>query len=284
MLAADQWSRGRFLCVGLDSEFERVSKVLGLTDATPAVTPGRQATFNCALIDATASVAAAYKPNTAFYEARGAEGITDLIETVEYAHTVAPDIPVIVDAKRADIDSTNFGYAEFLFDRVGADAITIHPYLGWRAMTPFLDRADKGVFVLCHTSNVGADEFQELQVIDGEQPAVPLYIAVARAVAGRWNYNGNCGVVLGATFPEQITQARAAIGGLPILIPGVGSQGGDLASAVSAGLNDQKQGIFLNVARQLIFAGEDHPERFAALAAEYASDVDSRICDIVGSL
>jgi len=208
------------VCVGLDSEISKIPAHLQ-SDKTP------QFTFNKAIIDATHDLVCAYKPNSAFYEARGVDGIAELKMTCDYIRQSHPEIVLILDAKRADIGSTNEGYVTYAFDWLGADAITLHPYLGKEALKPFLDRKDKGCIILCRTSNPGAGEFQDLKLDSGNQ-AIELYQRVAEKVAKDWNYNGNCGLVVGATYPEELEIVRRIANDLPFLIPGIGAQGGDI--------------------------------------------------------
>ena len=201
--------------------------------------------FNERVVEATLDIAAAFKPNTAFYEALGAAGWEALRQTVDHIHRVAPEIPVILDAKRADIGSTNEGYVRAIFDEVGADAVTVHPYLGEHALRPFLDRPGVGVFVLARTSNPGAGEFQDL-LVDG----LPLYRQVARRVARAWSAQARLGLVVGATYTRELEEIRADVSpDVPILIPGVGAQGGDLHAAVRANLQAGSRAFVINVSR-----------------------------------
>lgn len=260
-----RWAARKYLCVGLDSDFEKLPESvrnLGVREAL--------VTFNRGIIDATKEVAGFYKPNTAFYEAHGDEGWSALRESIDYIHQYAPEIPVIVDAKRADIGSTNQGYADAIFENLRADAVTIHPYLGEEAMAPFLDRAEKGIFVLCRTSNPGAGEFQDLDV-GGE----PLYMRVAARVAGPWNTNRNCGLVVGATYPEEMAKVRAAADDLPILVPGIGAQGGDLQRTIATGKDSRGAGLIIAASRAIIYASGK--EDFATAAAAKARELDSAI-------
>lgn len=248
-LLEGQWAAGKFLCVGLDSDARIVEQVLA-----PQPTDERlQARFNQLIIDATAHLAGAFKPNSAFYEARGVDGIADLQETISYINQVAPGVPVILDAKRADIGSTNVGYVDFAFEYMKADAVTVHPYLGEEALRPFLDRADKGIFVLCRTSNPRSSEFQDLS-IPFDRDSHFLFEVVAKNVAAQWNRNGNCGLVVGATYPEELARVRDLVGDLPILIPGIGTQGGDLEASLLAGLTSQGSGVLMNASRSIIFS------------------------------
>jgi len=252
-LLRDRWANGTCVCVGLDSELERIpsaAQLLGIAETILA--------FNQKIVDATNDLVCAFKPNVAFYEAYGNGGIAALKQTIAYIHTVAPDVPVILDAKRGDIGSTNAGYVEAAFSFLQVDAITVHPYLGAEALQPFLARAEKGIIVLCRTSNPGAGEFQDLSVNRGE----PLYRFVARRVAGVWNKNGNCALVVGATYPDELREVRGLVGDMPILIPGVGAQGGDVEKTVKAGKDSRGQGMIVNSSRSIIFAssGPDFAE------------------------
>lgn len=182
-------------------------------------------------MEATHDFVCAYKPNAAFYEAHGAEGIAALWRTIADIHFIAPDVPVILDAKRADIGNTNAGYVEAAFEYLRVDAITVHPYLGAEALQPFLERKDKGIFVLCRTSNPGAGEFQDMDVSGDMVPGdyMPLYKYVAHRVANYWNKNGNCGLVVGANYPKELEEVRRERArDMPILIPAVGFQQKDV--------------------------------------------------------
>jgi orotidine-5'-phosphate decarboxylase len=258
---------GRHVCVGLDSDVRRLPTSL-LPEAPPAQ---RVAAFNEAVIEATAEVACAFKPNSAFYEALGAPGFEALAGTIAAAKRIAPEVPIILDAKRADIGNTNTGYVRSAFEDLGADAITVHPYLGREALQPFLDAEDKLIFVLARTSNPGAGEFQDL-LVDG----VPLYRQVARGVAASWNKAGNCGLVVGATYPDEMAQIRADIPAeMPILIPGVGAQGGDLTAVVKAQHGVGSSSFLINASRSIIFASDGAD--FAAAARTEALRLDAAI-------
>lgn len=233
------------VCVGLDSE---VAKLPAGQD---------QLSFNKAIIDATYDLVFAYKPNTAFYEAQGAKGIETLKATCDYIREKDPEALILLDAKRADIGNTNNGYVQFAYDYLGADAITLHPYLGREALTPFLERADKGAIVLCRTSNPGSGEFQD-----------DLFEQVAGAVARDWNKNDNCLLVVGATYPEEIAKVRETVGdNMWFLVPGIGAQGGDLEATLSGGLTSRGDGIIINSSRGIIFAS-DGPDFAASARAE----------------
>ncbi|MDP1722937.1 MAG: orotidine-5'-phosphate decarboxylase [Candidatus Gottesmanbacteria bacterium] len=236
------------VCVGLDSD---ISKIPEHTKKEKYP----QFSFNKAIIDATHDVVCAYKPNSAFYEAFGAAGITELKMTCDYLHQSYPEIPIILDAKRADIGSTNEGYASYAFDYLGVDAITLHPYLGREALQPFFDRKDKGCIILCKTSNPGAGEFQDLKT-----GGKPLYQVVAQKVTNEWNINGNCMLVVGAPYPEELAIVRRIVGDMTLLVPGIGTQGGDIEKAVKAGINSTGAGMIINASRSIIFAssGSDY--------------------------
>jgi orotidine-5'-phosphate decarboxylase len=199
-------------------------------------------------------------------EARGAEGIQVLKDTCDYIYEAASDVPIILDAKRGDIGNTNEGYARMAFDALRVDAITIQPYQGKEAFGPFLSRADKGNIVLCKMSNAGSEEFQSLDVA-----GKPLYMHVAERVAAEWNTNGNCCLVVGATYPEELEQVRAIASDIPLLIPGVGAQGGDLEATVRAA----KGKMFINVSRAVLYASSN-PD-FAEAARAQALTYDGAI-------
>jgi orotidine-5'-phosphate decarboxylase len=235
---------GSLLCVGLDPEISRLAeRFVG--------EPWPLFAFNKWVIEQTAEFAAAYKPNIAFYEARGAEGLRELELTMEYLRAEFPRHFTICDAKRADIGNTNRGYVEAMYDRMGFDAVTLHPYLGREALLPFLEREDKVSIILCRTSNAGAGEFQDLQA-DGE----PLWASVARKVSGQWNSKGNCMLVVGATYPREMQQVREIAPAIPLLVPGVGAQGGDVAATVRAGQDGSGRGLLIASSRAIIFAAE----------------------------
>lgn len=241
------------LCVGLDPEPSKFPASLkGDPDAVFA--------FCRAIVDATAQYACAFKPQIAHFAALGAE--TALKRLIDHIHENHPGIPVILDSKRGDIGSTAQHYASEAFDRYGADAVTVNPYLGQDSAQPFLDRKDKGVIVLCRTSNPGSGEFQDLR-IDGK----PLYQHVAQCVAQRWNGNGNCLLVMGATYPQELEQVRALTGDVPFLVPGVGAQGGDVEAVVRYGAV-RGTGLAISSSRAILYASQD--EDFAQAAGEAA--------------
>lgn len=235
------------LCVGLDPDFEKLpQRYRGHADA--------QQRFGEWIVDQTAQCAAAIKLNAAFYEARGAGGVAEMERTVEYVRTRHPELVTICDAKRADVGNTNKGYVEAIFDRMGFDAVTLHPYLGREALEPFLRRRDKMCIVLCRTSNAGAGEFQDLIVDDR-----PLWLAVAERVSSAWDVDGNCALVVGATYPEEMRRIREAAPRTTMLVPGIGAQGGDVQAAVRAGLDAQGAGMLLSASRSILFSEDPGP-------------------------
>lgn len=254
----DRWSRGLFVCVGLDSEYEKIPQSARQREEKyKSVSVAHTiAAFNTAIVRATQHLVCAYKLNSAFYEAFGPEGVAGLHQSILNIHDIAPNVPVILDAKRADIGNTNQGYANMAFRFLRADAITVHPYLGEEALRPFLDWKDKGVIVLCRTSNPGANEFQDLRIELLAGQYAPLYQVVARNVVEKWNKNGNCALVVGATYPDELREVRGIVGDMPILIPGIGAQGGDLEKTVLMGKDSRGQGMIINSSRGIIFASE----------------------------
>lgn len=237
------------LCVGLDCNIERLPKRF-LAEAYP------QFAFNQWIIAQTHEYVSAYKPNIAFYEARGADGLRELQMTMDYLQNAHPDIFTICDAKRADVGNTSDAYAQAIFDHLGFDAVTLHPYLGKEALAPFLKREDKGCIVLCRTSNSGAGEFQDLKI--GEKY---LWEVVAETVCGEWNSNNNCMLVVGATYPNEMNVVRTMVGDMTLLVPGIGVQGGNVRQTVSAGLNSAGKGLIINSSRGIIFS--ENPRRAA---------------------
>ncbi len=230
------------LCVGLDTEFEKIPERFKSLEHP-------QFEFNKYIIDATHESVAAFKPNMAFYEARGEAGIKELKMTMDYLRENYGDVFTVCDAKRGDIGNTNNGYVKAIFDDLGFDSVTLHPYFGSESLKPFLDRTDKVSIILCRSSNPGAGELQDLKS-DG----TPLWQVVAEKVANEWNKNNNCMLMVGATYPEEMKIARSIIGDMTFLVPGIGAQGGDVEATVKAGINSQKQGLIINSSRGIIFA------------------------------
>jgi len=243
------WNQDNFVCVGLDSDYNHIPESVKSLDSVEETL----FVFNRDIIDATYDLVCAYKPNAAFYEAQGDAGLRALVRTVRYIGETYPHIPIILDAKRADIGSTNLGYVKAAFDIIGVDAITVHPYLGKEALAPFLARREKGIIVLAKTSNPGSAEFQNLPVGESQEP---LYQVVARHVATTWNSNGNCALVVGATYPAELKKVRIIVGDMPILIPGIGAQGGEVAATVTVGKDSRGCGMIINSSRGIIFASQ----------------------------
>jgi orotidine-5'-phosphate decarboxylase len=240
-----RWLQGHFLCVGLDTDISKIPVGLGQFD------------FNREIIDATHDLVCAYKPNSAFYEAQGREGLKALSDTIGYIKLTYPGIPVILDAKRADIGDSNKQYARAVFDVLGADAVTLNPYFGREAMEPFLERADKGNIYLVKTSNPGGGEFQDLPI---DTDRIPLYQIVAKHIAEVWNTRGNCAIVVGATYPHQLMNIRKIAPNLPFLIPGLGHQGGK-AEDLNNAFTPDGMGVIGNNASGIIFAKPFDGER-----------------------
>ncbi|MBC8170602.1 MAG: orotidine-5'-phosphate decarboxylase [Anaerolineae bacterium] len=232
------------VCVGLDSDLVRLPERFTRE-------PQPQFAFNRWIIEQTHAYVSVYKPNIAFYEARGDAGLHELKLTMDYLQEYHPDIVTICDAKRGDIGSTNEGYVTAIFDWLGFDAVTLHPYLGGEALQPFLNRVDKGCIILCRTSNPGAGELQNLTV-DGK----PFWEIIAEKTRDRWNEHGNCMLVMGATYPEEIRRARTMIGDMPLLVPGIGAQGGNLEQTVRFGQDSARRGLMINSSRGVIFADD----------------------------
>lgn len=241
------------VCLGLDSDISKLPEHLE--------GPDRVFEFNKAIIDATHDLVCAYKPNSAFYEASGDVGLLQLQKTCQYIKATAPHVPIILDCKRADIGNTNTGYVSYAFDYLGADAVTVSPYMGSESLGPFLQLKDKGIIILCRTSNPGAGEFQDY-VIDGGKK---LFHIVAEHVRDSWNTLDNCSLVVGATYPKELADIRAIVGDdMLLLVPGVGAQGGELEQTVKAGTNSLGEGIMINSSRGIIFASSGRD--FAAVA------------------
>jgi orotidine-5'-phosphate decarboxylase len=247
------------LCVGLDPEPDRFPTALREMPVERAVIY-----FCRAIIESTASFVCAFKPNIAFFEVLGLAGMRVFQEVLS---DIPAHIPVIVDAKRGDIGITARNYASTMFDVYGCDAVTVNPYLGYDSIAPFLAYREKGIILLCRTSNPSARDFQDLLVQDnGDQPR-PLYEVVARRVQS-WNEAGNCGLVVGATYPQELRTIRSICPSMPILIPGVGAQGGDLEAAVRTGVDRHGERAILAVSRSILYAGNG-PD-FATMAGEEA--------------
>lgn len=300
---------GKYICVGLDPDLAKIPKrVARMTGEVHRVV-----SFMCSIVDATHEYAAAYKPQSAFFEALGSEGVWALEEVIQHVQTNYPDIPIILDVKRGDIGNTNAGYVEATYVRLGVDAITIHPYLGLEANKLFIEQPGKMAIVLCRTSNPGAGEFQDIGVRpvishssellystveeakreDDAGPftyysrPMPLYQFVAHRVANVWSHYGDCAVVVGATYPDELKLVRAIVGDLPILIPGLGSQGGKIEDVIPDSLDQHGWGVVLNNASAINFAFDKltnkdgskkyKPEQFAEAAAEAAQAMNEAV-------
>ena len=287
------------VCIGLDSALEKIPAHVH-KEKYP------QFAFNKAIIDATADLVCAYKPNSAFYEARGEKGMRELKMTFEYIQKKYPHIVTILDAKRADIGTTNLGYVSYIFDYLRSDSVTLHPYLGKEALQPFLNRKDKGCIILCRTSNPESGEFQDLIVerhfgkaSESEDapacrqagpesdsgvirrkvgfPRMTMYEYLAKQVSQTWNENNNCMLVVGATYPEEMKKVRSIVGDMPFLVPGIGAQGGDVEKTVKAGLDSNKRGLIINSARGIIFAskGKDFAEKARDEAKKLRDEINT---------
>ena len=236
------------LCVGLDPDPARFPA--SFDASTEAIYE-----FCTAVVDATAHTVCAFKPQFAFFAAQRAE--PELERLCTYIRETYPGVLLILDAKRGDIGPTAQQYAREAFDRYGADVVTVNPYLGTDSIEPYLQYADHGVFVLCRTSNRGGSDFQSLDV-KGE----PLFANVARRVAMEWSEIGECGLVVGATFPDELGTVRSIVGDLPVLVPGIGAQGGDIEETVAAGATPDGFGMVINSSRAILYAsnGDDFAE------------------------
>ena len=257
LLAAERENHS-LLCVGLDPEPERLPEELRVLPVEKAIVQ-----FCRAIIEATAPYASVFKPNLAFFEVLGPAGMVALQEVVR---AIPAHIPVIADAKRGDIGNTARNYAAAIFETYGCDAVTVNPYLGYDAVAPFLAYRDRGVLLLCRTSNPSARDFQDLRVQEADGPARPLYEVVARRVQG-WNEAGNCGLVVGATYPQELESIRAICPDLPILVPGIGAQGGDIAANVPVAVDAHGERAMLSASRAVLYAGSGADYAVAAANA-----------------
>jgi orotidine-5'-phosphate decarboxylase len=264
-LSAAWTANNSLLCIGLDPDIAKFPPHLqGKPDAI--------LTFCKAIIDATADTACAFKPQIAYFAALRAE---DQLEAIcSYLRERYPHIPIVLDAKRGDIGATAEQYAREAYERYRADAVTVNPYMGFDSVAPYLEWQDRGVIVLCRTSNPGGSDLQFLTV-DGQ----PLYQHVARLVAEKWNTNGQCGLVVGATFPKELAQVRAIVGDMPLLVPGIGAQGGDIQATVEAGRTAGGAGMMINSSRAILYAKADEKsgEDFAQAARRVALETKDAI-------
>jgi orotidine-5'-phosphate decarboxylase len=265
LLAATRQHRS-LLCVGLDPEPGLLPPSLVNLPLDEAITR-----FCCEIIEATAPFVCAFKPNLAFFEALGPKGMMALQKILK---AIPAHIPTIADAKRGDIGNSTRHYASAIFDIYGFDACTVNPYLGLDSVAPFLAYQEKGIIILCRTSNAGARDFQDLLVQGSDGQSYPLYEMVAQRVLA-WNQFGNCGLVVGATYPQELATIRALCPALPILIPGVGAQGGDLAAAVRAGVDANGERAIISVSRAILYA--DSGPHFANAAKAQARHLHNQI-------
>lgn len=258
---------GARACVGLDPDWSKLPE----KDRLSGTFFGTN-TFNQEVVEKTKSLALAYKPNLGFYLATGVHGLGALVATCHYIKKYAPDVPIVLDGKFNDIGNTAKGYAQFAFDECAADAVTVNPYLGMEALEPFLSRTDKGIIVLCKTSNPGSGEFQDLLAYKPEfawshSQALRLYEKIANDVAVNWNTPGNCALVVGATYPTQLKKVRGLIDDMWCLVPGVGSQGGDVKAVVDNGFTGEYGSLLINSSSGIIFA-KDPQKALLDLTAE----------------
>lgn len=254
-LSIASFAADKFLCVGLDPVHAKIParyKDDQDEDLIPEIMG-----FCVDVIDAVGNIAGFLKPNWAFFLQYGPRGMSMLQALIQYAQKTYPELAIILDCKVGDIGDTNKAYAKCFFHQLRADAITMHSYLGQQANRPFLDYADKGFFVLCHTSNPGAGEFQRLQIDEDQR----LYQRLAGSVQHHWNAHGNCGLVAGATYPDAVESIRNTAPSIPLLVPGIGKQGGDLQAAVSAAKDWKDGGFIINSSSGIIFA--DDPQKAA---------------------
>ncbi len=263
-----RWQQADSLvCVGLDPQPEKFP-------ARFANDPDAFFSFCRDIVDATAQYVCCFKPQIAHFAALGSEDA--LGRLISHIHAKHPGIPVILDAKRGDIGSTAQHYATEAFDRYGADAVTANPYLGHDSLQPFLDRADKGVVILCRTSNPGAADLQDLRVHAGNEKVRPLYEHIAEKISHDWNGNGNCALVVGATWPRQLREVRAIVGDMPILVPGVGAQGGDVEAVVSNAKTADGTGLIVSSSRAILYAsgGDDYADAAAHAARALRDEIN----------
>lgn len=268
LLAASR-AQNSLLCVGLDPEFDRLPAQLHDMPVARAITY-----FCRAIIEATAPYVCAFKPNLAFFEVLGPEGMYVFQDVLQ---AIPGHIPIIVDAKRGDLGNTARNYAAAAYDVYGCDAVTVNPYLGYDSVAPFLAYHEKGVILLCRTSNPSARDFQDVSVYDEDGKVRPFYEVVAQRVQS-WNKAGNCGLVVGATYPQELRTIRSMCPDMPILIPGVGAQGGDLEASIAAGVDEFGEKAILAVSRAVLFAGEG--KDFATAAANEARGLRNRINEV----
>ena len=258
----DVWAaQNSLVCVGIDPERNKVPEHLRDHKAP-------YLTFGMAIVDACAPYVSAFKPQAAHFAAVGAED--QLAKLIGYIQTHHRDIPVILDAKRGDVGSTAALYAKEAFERYGADAVTVNPYLGHDSLAPYFQYSDRGVIVLCRTSNPGSDWIQGVRVGDE-----PLYLTVAKQI-GEWDLNDQCMLVTGATYPEELGEVRGIVGDMPLLVPGVGAQGGDVEAVLKAGVDSSGQGLSISSSRGIIYAGSgsDFAEKAGQAAMQLRDEIN----------
>lgn len=271
-LLKNRWAvNNTLLCIGLDPDLDLMPP--HITQSSRSV-EAKIFAFSQEIIDATAEFVCAFKIQAAFYEALGIAGWIALKQTIDYLHDAYPMIPVILDAKRADIGSTSTAYTKAVFDMLRADAVTVNPYLGHDALMPFLKRTDKGIIILVKTSNPGSLDFQD-QLLLHEGKQIPLTHLVMQTIVNSWNKSGNCLAVVGGTYPEELLALRKIAGDLPFLIPGIGAQGGEIAAVIKAGRDSQGQGMIISASRAIIYASSGRD--FASAARTQAQTLCAQI-------
>ena len=270
-LIEKKWAEDKFVCIGLDPVVDRLPEPFRLrrTEYSQTTPCGQFVHFVRSILDATKDIVHSYKINPSFYLKYGSEGLSTVRQIIDDIHSLAPDVPVILDGKYGGaIREENLGYAECAFDFLGADAVTVHAYPGREAMQPFLDYKEKGIFIVCRTSGAGSGEFQQMDVAGDSVPGsyMPLYEYVAHCVANDWNENGNCGVVVGANHPEELKEVRGRVLDMPILCPAVGPQQEHVSLdeqvrwIVSAGKYGRDLPLILSSSRGIIFAKDPRAE------------------------
>lgn len=252
------------VCVGLDPDLKKLPESLK-NHKEPIFE------FNRQIIDQTHDLVCAYKPQMAYYA--GQNALDQLLRTIEYLKTNYPKIPVILDAKRGDIGPTAQMYGKEAFDIFKADALTVNPYMGTDSLLPLLEREDKGIIILCRTSNSGAFDFQTKKV--GEHF---LYEEVAHLASSKWNKFNNVSLVVGATATDEIQRVRNIVGNMPLLVPGIGAQGGNLKNTINFGIDKNKTGLIINSSRAIIYASND--ANFAKKAKEATKELKDKINEL----
>jgi orotidine-5'-phosphate decarboxylase len=255
-------SQNSLLCVGLDPDPAKFPAGLA---------PKNTFDFCKGIIDATATYACCFKPQIAYFSSNRQEGALE--DLIAYTHETYPRIPVILDAKRGDIGATAEQYAREAFERYKADALTVSPYMGLDSMEPYMAYPDKGIIILCRTSNRGGSDLQSLKVQPAGQSPLPLYEHIANLASNAWNRNGQIGLVVGATFPEELQRVRHIVGNMPLLVPGIGAQGGDVEATVANGCDVNLNGMMISSSRAILYAANDSNWKAAAsLVAQQTRD------------